>query len=169
MNSYCVVLADALRARIFTLEPADVPALESGPNLVERRDLVNPEREMPERDLWSDAKSGRNRTAGGAAQGGAAHGYDDHREKHAEEIVARFARETSEAVAEVAAEQQASQLVLVAESRMLGLLRPALGVALKGEVKVQEVAKNLSKLSPTELHTRLADEGFLPKRQRPGS
>ena len=160
MSDYCVVLADAARARIFTLEPALQPELESGPNLVEYRDLVNPEMDQHDKELWSDVKSGRNR-----ASSGAAHGYDDHREKHAEEYVARFARMVAGDLEALIQNQRSKHVVVLAEKRMLGFLRSSMN--LKGEVQVHEVAKNLSKLSPAELHSRLAEDGLLPKRQRP--
>jgi len=161
MSDYCVVLADAARARIFTLEPAALPEMESGPNLTEYHDLVNPEMEQADKDLWSEMKSGRNR-----ASSGAAHGYDDHREKHADEFVARFARQVADDVVRVVNSRKAKHLVVLAEKRMLGFLRNTMGSGLNG-VQVHEVAKNLSKLSTAELHNRLAQDGLLPKRQRP--
>ncbi len=160
MSDYCVVLADAVRARIFTLEPAQRPEMESGPNLVEYRDLVNPEMEQHDKELWSEMKSGRNR-----ASSGAAHGYDDHRDKHAEEYVSRFARQVAGDVESLISANHARHVVVLAEKRMLGFLRSSMN--LKGDVQVHEVAKNLSKLSPSELHSRLAEDGLLPKRQRP--
>ena len=57
----------------FTLEPVEFPELESGPRLIDRGELFNPEKEIAERDLYTDSKMGRGR----APLGGPAHGYDD--------------------------------------------------------------------------------------------
>ena len=53
MSEYCVVVADGTRARFFTLEAAQFPEMESGPNLIEKKDLINPETETAGRELSS--------------------------------------------------------------------------------------------------------------------
>jgi len=59
MSDYLVVVASAARARFFTLEPAEFPELESGPNLVDQGELLNPQARIPERELFADSKTGR--------------------------------------------------------------------------------------------------------------
>lgn len=163
MTDYCVVVANGARARFFTLRNAKVPEIEGGPNLVEQgSDLVNPEKELPDRELWAN-EYGRNR----APSGGPAHGYDDHREQHDEELVRRFARRVAEETVRLIQANSASHIVLVAQKRTLGHLRPALEPLLRASVDVREVGKDLSKLSPTELHEHLAKENILPRRRIP--
>lgn len=163
MTDYCVVVANGARARFFTLQNAKVPEIEGGPNLVEQgSDLVNPEKELPDRELWAN-EYGRNR----APSGGPAHGYDDHREQHDEELVRRFARRVAEETVRLIQANSASHIVLVAQKRTLGHLRPALEPLLRASVDVREVGKDLSKLSPTELHEHLAKENILPRRRIP--
>lgn len=163
MTDYCVVVANGARARFFTLQNAKVPEIEGGPNLVEQSpDLVNPEKELPDRELWSN-EYGRGRVPSGVP----AHGYDDHREQHDEELVRRFARRVAEETVRMVQANSASHVVLVAQKRTLGHLRPALEPLLKTNVDVREVGKDLSKLSPTELHEHLAKENVLPRRRMP--
>ncbi len=163
MSDYCVVVADAARARLFTLEPAGSPEVEGGPNLVERNDLVNPEQRLRDSERWSDLKTGRNR----APAGGQAHGYDDHRERHMDEWRRRFARGVAHEAAALVERGKARHLIVVAPKRMLGLLRAELSTALKNQCSVQALAKDLSKLAPQDLHEHLTKEGLVPARRVP--
>jgi protein required for attachment to host cells len=164
MTRDCVIVADGCRARFFTLEPTEFPEIESGPNLIEVHDLIQPEKEMHPRDLWSDSKNGGNRGAGGGS-----HGYDDHREQHAEEYERRFARSVAEEALRLARRKDAKNIVLVAQKRMLGLLRNTLHPMLNSDVQVRELAKDLSKLGAHELHEHLAREELIPRRRSPAA
>ena len=161
MSDYCVVAVDGARARFFCLEPAQQPALESGPKLVEDREaLINTELELSGRDLWSDNKTGRN------AANGMAHGYDDHRDQHTEEFKRRFAKQVADEAVQHAQLKGAKKLIVTAEKQMLGYLRNALHVSPKAGFEVTELAKDLSRLSPQDLQEHLASEGLVPPRQR---
>ena len=61
------------------------------------------------------------------------------------------------------------RVVLCAEKRMLGFLRTALAGTSMGGCSVVEVAKDLAKESPREIHERLAREGHLPARRARGT
>lgn len=161
MSKYCVVVADAARARFFCLEESEFPELESSPRLVEKYDLANPERELRGRDVFSDGKT-RNRSANGAA-----HDYDDHRDRAQEEGLKRFARLVEDKAVELAHGEQAGTVLLVAHSRILGVLRAGWDALPKSGLKLEEVGKDLTKLSVDDLHDHLAKEKRLPKRQRP--
>jgi protein required for attachment to host cells len=165
MSDYCVVVTDGARARFFTLEPVDFPDVESGPRLTEQGNLVNPEKDMPQRELFSNTKTGRNRAPGG----GPAHGYDDHRDEHENEFERRFARKVAEETTRIAHSNRAHWIVLAAEPRMLGFLRIELKTVMRNGVEVRELGKDLSKLSSQQVHAHLAKEQLLPARRRPGS
>ncbi|MGE0370388.1 MAG: host attachment protein [Gammaproteobacteria bacterium] len=162
MNHYCVIVADCSRARFFCLDPAAVPELETGPNLVEVSDLVNPEANLPGRDTWTETKSGRNMARGG----GSAHGYDDHRENHAEEFNRRFAKRIAEGALGLLRQYRPRCLVLAASSHMLGLLRGALTLPAGSKVEVRESGKDLAHMAPLEIHRHLAGAGLIPTRGR---
>ncbi|HEB95162.1 MAG TPA: host attachment protein [Sedimenticola thiotaurini] len=163
MRKYLVVAADGSRARIFDLVPAEYPELESSPNLVEIEDLINPEMEEKGRDIWSEEKSGRGKAPGG----GPAHGYDDHRGRHLDEIGQRFARSVAGEIAGRIRERGSDTLVLAAEHRFLGYLREALQSSLDDSVEVTDTDLNISKLSPIELHEHLARQQLIPERRPP--
>ncbi len=163
MQQNCVVVAGGARARFFTLEEVEFPEMQSGPNLCEVNDLINPEKEAAAGELWSDSKSGRNR--GGS--GGGAHGYDDHRTQHEDEFERRFARDIAREAARLIDKSSTRQLVLVAQKRILGFLRNELDALIKAGVEIHELAKDLSKLSPLELHEHLAREHLIPQRRTP--
>lgn len=159
MSEYCVVVADGARARLFSLEEAEIS--ESGPNLVEVSDLTNSEVEAAGKEIYSDDKSGRN-----ASPGGGAHGYDDHRDRHIDESERRFAKQIAAAAADAVVRQKPGCLVVAADPRMLGHLREAMSSSVGG-IKIQEVAKDLTKLAPQELHQHLSTDHMLPARQVP--
>jgi protein required for attachment to host cells len=164
MSQYSVVVAGGTRARFFTLEEADYPEMESGPNLIECCGLINPELAGHSSWQWSDLKSGRNR-----APGGANHGYDDHREQHEEEYERRFARAVADEARRISHDRGAGQMLLVARQRMLGYLREAMEAQSRNGVRVLEVAKDLTKMSAQEVHEHLSRDRLLPRRRTPAT
>src|SRR5438309_1497271 len=158
-SKWCVLVADGTRARFLVLESAQSSGPESRPHLVEKKNLINPNLDIPGRDLWSDPKTGRGRAGGG----GPAHGYDDHRDQHKDEFERRFARQIAEETASFVHERRDEQLVVAAQKRMLGFLRPELKRCLKEQVRVRELAKDVSKLNPTELYKHLTKRNLLPR------
>jgi protein required for attachment to host cells len=162
MNQYCVVVANGARARFFTLEHSKYPELESGPNLVEYNQIENTEMDTKSGALWSENKSGRNR----GAKGGSAHGYDDHRSQHEDEYERRFANNIADEARRFSQAHKISDMIVVSQKRMLGFLRSAIEPRFSG-IQTQELAKDLSKLNPIELHEHLAKEKLIPRRMAP--
>ncbi len=161
MSEYCVMIADAAKARFFTLETAEIPEMQSSPMLVERHSMSNAEATMPGREKYSEVKSGRNIGASGA------HGYDDHRANHDDESDRRFAQKIASQFLKLAEQNNARQLVIAAEKQMLGVLRHAISVPSGSGFEVMELAKDLTKFSPTEIHSHLAGDTLLPEQKRP--
>src|SRR5262245_9600228 len=109
MTRTIIIVADAARSRFFTL-PADAdPSVDGGPRLVEQQDLVNPDADLAESDLFSD-RSGR----GHASPGGSAHALDDHRQAHRRELERRYARELVGRIVSFAWSEAATRAILVA-------------------------------------------------------
>ncbi|MGD8428958.1 MAG: host attachment protein [Ectothiorhodospiraceae bacterium] len=160
MSEYCVVVAEGARARFFTLEPAAVPELESGPNLQEHNSLANPSHKAHQNKIFADTRSGRNRSTVAGA-----HGYDEHRSQHDDEMEHRFARDIANELSNLTSANGTRRVVLCAEKRMLGFLRGALNGSIPNGVEVVEVAKDLAKLPARSLHERLAGQGLLPARR----
>jgi protein required for attachment to host cells len=161
-NSSCVVVCAGGNARLFTLEPAELPELESGPNLVVRGEVSSDVVGEHGAALWSDLKTGRNRSPGGSA-----HGYDDHRDRHAEEYDRRFAQEVAEQTQRLVDSRNLSKVVLVAHGHCLAHLRRAFHGRFRNGTSVVELSKDLGKLKPLEIHAHLARERLLPERSGP--
>ncbi|RLA38194.1 MAG: host attachment protein [Gammaproteobacteria bacterium] len=161
-NSSCVVVCAGGNARLFTLEPAELPELESGPNLVACGEVTSEEVGVHGAALWSDLKTGRNRSPGGSA-----HGYDDHRDRHAEEYDRRFAQEVAEQTRRLVDSRQLGRVVLVAHGHCLAHLRQAFHGRFRNGTSVAELSKDLGKLKPLEIHAHLARERLLPERSGP--
>lgn len=163
MADCCVVVADAARARFFTLEAAADPDFESGPNLVEQPGLDNPEATMQGKEKFSDTKSGRNMGGGGIT-----HGFDDHRDKHDAENHRRFAQRIASEAVSLANKSNAKQLVITAEKQMLGMLRQAMAGSNHNPFEIREVAKDLTKFAAHDIHKHLAGEQLVPAHRRAG-
>lgn len=165
MTDCCVVVSDESRARFFTLEPVDHPELESGPKLVEHEDLLNPEGRVPTRKLFADTGT----TSGRAPPGGPSHGYDNHRERHQEDVGRYFARMILEHAGRLARAHDVRRVVLAAPARMLGYVHKELDILTRRQMLVQTIAKDITRFSPIEIHELLAKEELLPCRKRPGT
>jgi protein required for attachment to host cells len=157
MSQHLVAVIDGTKARFLTLKPVEFEGYESGPNLVEHEGLHSVEKEMQGQDLWANVKTGRNR--GGVGQ---AHSYDDHRQAHMIEFERRFAQSISNRILDLIQAHEVRQLVLAAEPQILGLIREELNGSLPSQVKLSELAKDLCRYSPRELHDYLAERKLLP-------
>lgn len=140
MGDYCVVVAGGTAARVFTLEPADIPELQSGPNLVQRAALPGPKAPGPaqQHTITQDTQ----------------------------QTAKQFARELAAAIDQSTCRKKLRQLVLCADSRLLSVLRSALDETLGLQVTVHAVPKDLAKLSSREVHEKLSYSGHLPRRRR---
>jgi len=139
----------------------DVLPKESGPELKEVETLLNVENLIPDRELWSDHENS-NRGSDGSV-----HGYDDHRERHKREFNSHFARRIVSRVVALASENGAELIIILAESKVLGFIRKAWAKQSTCDIVIKDADKNVSRLTPYELHHYLAREGLLPERHAP--
>ncbi|MBW1997089.1 MAG: host attachment protein [Deltaproteobacteria bacterium] len=165
MDDYLVVVSGGGHSRFFTLESAELPELESSPRLVECGKILNPEKDVPGKELYSDSKTGRGKAPGG----GPSHGYDDHRSQHEDEFDRRFAKRIIDETKRLARQKGSRRIIMVAPAQMLGLLRQNMDAIQRPDLKVQELAKDMSKFTSEQIHNHLAKEGIIPPRKRPGT
>jgi len=163
MRYYCVLIADRGRARFFTMDATESGDASGGPDLVEQADLTNPEKRLPQTDLFAENKPG----AGRETQGGPVHGYDDHRDGYEAETDRKFAREVVERTAKMVSERKCSTVVIASPSQMLGLLREYEEILARSNVNIEVLPKNITKLSLKEIHEHLAKENLIPPRRKP--
>ena len=161
MTQVIVAVVDGAKARFLTLESAEFPEYESGPNLIEHEGLLNSEKERQGQELWANTKTGCNRGSAGQA-----HGYDDHRQNHMIEFERRFAQKIAAKIAHLSHIHQTQRVLLVAEPQILGLMREALTSILPKTLEISELAKDLCQLKPNQLQEYLANKKLLPACKR---
>jgi len=162
MNKVCVVVADGGRARFFDLEAVDTPRAQW--RLAERAELVHPD----VRTLGASV-TGRPRTETNSNRGaGPVHPIGAQRERHRLELDRRFAQEIAQAAADAVRGWKEGTVVLIADPRLLGLMRGMVRDVLAPAIGLKELAKDYVKLTPQELHEQLAGNGLIPP-QRPGN
>jgi protein required for attachment to host cells len=154
MYTACIAVVDASRARLFTLERTSEPEGVTE-QLTEQRDLVDPARRLRPAQLFSETRPGTDRS--GTVQ----YTLDDHRDKHLATLDAEFARAIEDELAELMRTSHARKLVVCASPNMLGELRRA-RKALPDDLVIDEIARDLVKLTPSELREQLASYGILP-------
>jgi len=152
MANCFVITADGARARMFVLEKDT--ALQSGSRLIEKIDLINTDYTARGTDA-PGVRTERNTSR----QSGPMHPQDAERGRHRIEVERRFAREIAAHASAMMQAKGAGKLIVVAEPRMLGLLRRPLRVAAGKRAAIDELARNHTHLTPSRLHRRLtADE-----------
>lgn len=153
----CVVVADGGRARVFVVENEVGPDLADYPHLIEQEGLVNAAVGVDAREHSDDHGTGR-RTM---FRAGPTHGYEDRWDREAIRLKRKFAREVAEEALKIAMEAGVLQVLLVAEPRMLGLMRKHHGMFEKAHIRCAEHAGDLTKLNAAAVHHWLAAAGLV--------
>jgi protein required for attachment to host cells len=156
MDRACIAIVDATRARLFTFERADDTSQQE---LTERADLVHPARHERGEEMFSDTRTGSARSGGGERH---AYKFDDHRDAHVHELDARFARTIADELDKLIREARAGHVIVCASPHMLGLLRAT--ALRRGGLIIDELPRDLSKLSIAQIRDQLAGYGLLPPR-----
>lgn len=158
MNPVFVVVADGAKARFFSLKEKRGVGGKPDYALCEEDALVNPDQMQPGQQLWSGPSS----QAGHFQEGkGQAHSYDDRRQDHTVEFERRFAQAITVQILSRTQSQTMYSLVLIAEPRLLGLLRQVLVPTLPKTLKLNELDKNLCHLTPQALKEYLVQKNLL--------
>jgi len=164
MKRVLIATVDAARARLYTYQEDARP----GSELREVRDLINPGRRLPDRELFSESRPplGPSGMAGPNVSGGP--GKDDHRDDHIAMMDTKFAKEIVDELDKILRAEGYGHLILLAPPKMLGTLRKTNGIFKRNGLAVDEVPRDLSNLTVAQLHDHLASLGMVPGRQRAG-
>ena len=157
MARTCIIVVDSAHARFFTLEIPEEPSIDGGARFVEHQDLVNPEADIPERALFSDRRGSAH-----ASPKGAAHALDDGRERHRQELERRYVRRLVDETERFVQREQARRLLLVAEPRLLGVVREQLRYDRLRQIEVIELGENLCQRPIAQIQSILALRGVVP-------
>ncbi len=142
MDKTWILVADAARARLFTVERPRGP-------LTELDDFVNPVERLREREIEADDR-GR-----GAAPDGGRHAFGDDKDPKAE-YARRFAHELAERLKEGRSQGEFKRLYLVADPRFLGELRGQLDDQTERLV-VSTLDKEISRLDAGQIRRYLPE------------
>jgi protein required for attachment to host cells len=165
MKRACIAIVDATRARLYTYQEDSTP----GQELREVQDLVNAGRRMKQGEMFSESRPALAPSGhGGPAQTGVSGGpaKDDHRDDHVAMMDTKFAKEVVEELHKVVAQEAYGRLILIAPPKMLGELRKANGTLKRNGMVVDEIPRDLTNLTSTQLHDHLASLDLIPGRQR---
>ena len=141
-------------------------AFSPADQLKEVHDLVNPGRRLRSSELFSETRPPN------AAPGrpGPSHvpgsTKDDHRDDHIGMMDTKFAKEIVEEVDKLLRAEAYGHLIVVASPKMLGELRKANGVLRRNGLVIDEIPRDLAKLTASQLHDHLASLDLIPGRQR---
>lgn len=162
MSKYTVVVADAKRARFFSLQDSLTPEIESSPRLVEKECLIYPEKEGAKSKRHNTPGSGRNR-----APSGGNYAFDDHRKKRELDGLRKFSMTVTKAALKQTRLADSHSLVLVAGKRTLGLLRESLSAIKTNGLGIHECDRDLAGETPAKIHELLAKMKLVPPSKKP--
>lgn len=154
MANCFVIATEGARARMFVLEKD--AALRAGSRLVEKIDPVNTDYTASGKDA-PRVRGDRNTTR----QAGTMHPQHAERERHRIELEHRFVREIAAHATAMVRTSGATKPILVAEPRMLGLIRRPLHATAGRRVTISEIAYNHTRLMPSRLQQWLAADELI--------
>ncbi len=163
-HHYCVVVADAGDARIYTLDAPD-PHEPTMQRLIQVAELSHAEQRAREGEFLSEDRPSVRRGGPSVPR----HGVSDRREEHRSESERRFAASVLDEAARIAERYPAGcRMIVAAEPAFLGVLRPLLKRRHQRlrHHDVRELARNLTPFKGPAIHDALADAGMLPPRGR---
>jgi len=151
MYRVTIAIVDATRARLFQfVRTSDPEGLRD--QLTEVSDLIDPARRLRPSELFSDTGANTNHV------GRQGFTFDDHRDEHMARLDTEFVRSIAAEIERLAA--GADRLVICSSPRMLGRLRELIKDS--PGLSVDELPRNLVKLTPPQLRDRLASYELLP-------
>ncbi|HSD85930.1 MAG TPA: host attachment protein [Kofleriaceae bacterium] len=157
MYRACIAIIDAAHARLYTFErSSDASGIHE--EFSERRDLVNLGRRKRPSEKFSDSRPGSSRT------GGLQYTFDDHRDANIEAQDAGFARTIIKEVGELLRNEGAQRLIVCASPRMLGEVREVRDELHNDALVIDEVPRDLVRLTTAQLREQLTEYGLLPPR-----
>jgi len=153
MSKYAVVVADALRARFFTVQESPTPEVESSPRLVERKCLVNPGKDKKGEPRRGNPTNGR--------------AFEDHRERRELEEQRHFAGLVVKEALQQTRKEDAHTLILAAGRKTLGMIRESLASIRTNGLGIQEWDRDLTGESPRKIQDLLAKRKLIPAVKKP--
>jgi protein required for attachment to host cells len=156
VNRICVIAADSAGARFFLVEETDAPRAPF--RLVEREALHNPDLRTLGRSV-----TGRPRTETNTnREAGPMHPMGAQRDRHRVELEHRYALRIAALAGKITHAWKDGTVLLVADAKLLGLVREPLRKVLQAKIGLKELARNHAHLTPAELRDELVAGRILP-------
>jgi protein required for attachment to host cells len=156
VTSLCVIAADSARARFFLAEDSGAPRAPL--KLVERDTLENPDLRTLGRSV-----TGRPRTETNTnREAGPMHPMGAQRERHRVELERRYALRIAGLAGKITHGWKNGVVLLVADAKLLGLVREPLRKVLQLKIELKELARNHAHLTPAELRDELVASKIMP-------
>jgi len=156
VTGFCVIAADSARARFFLAEESAAPRAPL--KLVERETLENPDLRTLGRSV-----TGRPRTETNTnREAGPMHPVGAQRERHRVELERRYALRMAGLAGNITHTWKDGTVLLVADAKLLGLVRGPLRKVLPARIELKELAKNHAHLTPAELRDELVAGKIMP-------
>jgi protein required for attachment to host cells len=144
----CVVVANALRARVYVVEDTSHPGAPQ--RLAEQADLINAERGARGPDA-TGIRTERNTNR----QYGPVHPIGEKRAQHRAEIERRFAHDIAGHVKQLCGNWKTGVVILAANPKMLGMLRGGVRAVVPASVLLKELRRDYTALTPSALARQL--------------
>lgn len=152
MDNSLVVVISSDRARFFTLEQAEWPEYESGPNLIERDSVIYSELSYRHK-LWSSLLGKSEAELGKSLE-------------HNSRLDNRFGQEIISQIINHVRVNQSGKLILVAPNQVLELVSERFIPTLFRNLEIITIEQDLNQLKPVQIHQYLAQQKLIPAYQK---
>jgi protein required for attachment to host cells len=161
---YCVLLVNAGRSRVFTLESNAFEHSTTFETLSEVADTSNSLARSQDSQVFADSRPGLRREG----PHGPRHAVSDRRENYREQSQRQYLQRVVDVASTVWGLFDACQIVVVASPQMLARLRPLIAQRLRGKpyFVIDEYPADLMWQEAAAVHDTLAEVGLLPARGR---
>ncbi|VEP13776.1 conserved hypothetical protein [Hyella patelloides LEGE 07179] len=152
MDKFIVVAINNSEARFFTLEEAEWPEYESGPNLVEQENLSYCTSDYCQ-GFWFKITNRHYRKLKNTK-------YTQH------QFERKFAQKVTSEIINLVRIHQGQKLILIAQPQILNLIRKSFTPTLFKNLQIQELSKDISHFSANQIHQYLAQKHLIPAYQK---
>ena len=152
MKDDWVIVADGAQARFMVFTWHDGPS-RGALRFIETSQLDNPECTISGRRDARKIKSGYDNTS---------YRFTDHREQHDDELHRRFSLRIASQAQTLVTRGDVSAIILVANSRMMNLLLPALKDLAKSGISISTLQRDYTWCTTPQIQQHLSENGLTP-------
>jgi protein required for attachment to host cells len=152
MDKSIIVIINNNQARFFSLEPAEWPEYESGPNLIEHKN-ISYSKVNYKRNFWSKIIDRQRSSLLRVVE-------------HSDKFESRFAQQITSEIVSLIRIHQVQKLILVAQPQILNLVKKFFKPTIFKTIKIKELNKDFSHFNTSKIHQDLAQKQLIPACQK---